>query len=80
MYISDPKLSLERYVCHLYTEFLSKLPAVVRKWWNTCPSRQKTFVDILTTNFVSPIICMHELTAIADKKEKHENMQASEAK
>uniref|UniRef100_A0A1B0GD60 E3 ubiquitin-protein ligase listerin n=1 Tax=Glossina morsitans morsitans TaxID=37546 RepID=A0A1B0GD60_GLOMM len=27
--IKDPKLSLERYVCHLYTEFLSKLPAVV---------------------------------------------------
>ncbi|KAL9902258.1 E3 ubiquitin-protein ligase listerin [Glossina fuscipes fuscipes] len=75
--IKDPKLSLERYVCHFYTEFLSKLPAVVRKWWNTCPSRQKTFVDILTTNFVSPLICTYELTAIADKKEKHENMQVT---
>lgn len=71
----DPNLSLEKYVCHLYTDVLSKLPAVVRKWWNTSPSRQKTFVDTLTTNFVSPIICQEELMAIASKKEKHENMQ-----
>ncbi|XP_046806997.1 E3 ubiquitin-protein ligase listerin [Lucilia cuprina] len=73
--IKDPNLSLEKYVCHLYTDVLSKLPAVVRKWWNTSPSRQKTFVDTLTTNFVSPIICQEELMAIASKKDKHENMQ-----
>ncbi|KAM7355402.1 E3 ubiquitin-protein ligase listerin [Cochliomyia hominivorax] len=75
--IRDHNLSLEKYVCHLYTDVLSKLPAVVRKWWNTSPSRQKTFVDTLTTNFVSPIICQEELMAIASKKEKHENMQVT---
>uniref|UniRef100_A0A1A9X109 E3 ubiquitin-protein ligase listerin n=1 Tax=Glossina brevipalpis TaxID=37001 RepID=A0A1A9X109_9MUSC len=62
--IKDPKLSLERYVCHLYTEFLSKLPAVVRKWWNTCPSRQKTFIDILTTNFVTVHTSTREVLAV----------------
>ncbi|XP_075159606.1 E3 ubiquitin-protein ligase listerin [Haematobia irritans] len=75
--IKDHNLSLEKYTCHLYTEVLSKLPAVVRKWWNTSPSRQKTFVDTLTTNFVSPIICQEELMAIAGKKDKHENMQVT---
>ncbi|XP_073835872.1 E3 ubiquitin-protein ligase listerin-like isoform X2 [Musca autumnalis] len=75
--IRDNNLSLEKYTCHLYTDVLSKLPAVVRKWWNTSPSRQKTFVDTLTTNFVSPIICQEELMAIAGKKDKHENMQVT---
>ncbi|XP_011292059.2 E3 ubiquitin-protein ligase listerin [Musca domestica] len=75
--IKDNSLSLEKYTCHLYTDVLSKLPAVVRKWWNTSPSRQKTFVDTLTTNFVSPIICQEELMAIAGKKDKHENMQVT---
>uniref|UniRef100_A0A1I8NVG8 E3 ubiquitin-protein ligase listerin n=1 Tax=Stomoxys calcitrans TaxID=35570 RepID=A0A1I8NVG8_STOCA len=75
--IKDCNLSLEKYTCHLYTDVLSKLPAVVRKWWNTSPSRQKTFVDTLTTNFVSPIICQEELMAIASKKDKHENMQVT---
>jgi len=72
---TDPQLSVERYACHLYSEVLRKLPAVVRKWWNTCQSRQKNFVDNLTTNYVSGLICTEELKAIANRKEKHENMQ-----
>lgn len=72
---TDPQLPLERYACHLYTEVLRKLPAVVRKWWNTSPSRQKNFVDNLTTNYVSALICSEELKAIVNRKEKHENMQ-----
>ncbi|EDV97987.1 E3 ubiquitin-protein ligase listerin [Drosophila grimshawi] len=75
--LKDPHLSLERYACHLYTEVLRKLPAVVRKWWNTSPSRQKNFVDNLTTNYVSALICSEELKAIANRKEKHENMQVT---
>ncbi|XP_030373651.1 E3 ubiquitin-protein ligase listerin [Scaptodrosophila lebanonensis] len=75
--LKDRKLSLERYVCHLYTEVLRKLPAVVRKWWNTSQSRQKNFVDNLTTNYVSSLICSEELKAIANRKEKHENMQVT---
>lgn len=73
----DFQLSVERYACHLYTEVLRKLPAVVRKWWNTSQSRQKNFVDNLTTNYVSSLICSEELKAIANRKEKHENMQVS---
>ncbi|KAH8303692.1 hypothetical protein KR018_011703 [Drosophila ironensis] len=75
--MKDPKLPLDRYVCHLYTEVLRKLPAVVRRWWNTTPSRQKNFVDNLTTNYVSSLICTEELKAIANRKEKHENMQVT---
>ncbi|ALC44763.1 l-3-76BDr [Drosophila busckii] len=75
--LKDPQLPLERYACHLYTEVLRKLPAVVRKWWNTCQSRQKNFVDNLTTNYVSALICTEELKAIASRKEKHENMQVT---
>ncbi|XP_016959436.2 E3 ubiquitin-protein ligase listerin [Drosophila biarmipes] len=75
--LKDRKLPLERYVCHLYTEVLRKLPAVVRRWWNTSQSRQKNFVDNLTTNYVSSLICSEELKAIANRKEKHENMQVT---
>ncbi|EDW69877.1 E3 ubiquitin-protein ligase listerin [Drosophila virilis] len=75
--LKDPQLPLERYACHLYTEVLRKLPAVVRKWWNTSPSRQKNFVDNLTTNYVSALICSEELKAIVNRKEKHENMQVT---
>ncbi|XP_017135075.1 E3 ubiquitin-protein ligase listerin [Drosophila miranda] len=75
--LKDRQLPLERYVCHLYTEVLRKLPAVVRKWWNTSQSRQKNFVDNLTTNYVSSLICSEELKAIANRKEKHENMQVT---
>ncbi|EDW76782.1 uncharacterized protein Dwil_GK19431 [Drosophila willistoni] len=75
--LKDKELSLERYACHLYTEVLRKLPAVVRKWWNTSQSRQKNFVDNLTTNYVSTLICSEELKAIANRKEKHENMQVT---
>ncbi|XP_030078799.1 E3 ubiquitin-protein ligase listerin isoform X2 [Drosophila hydei] len=73
--LQDPQLSVERYACHLYTEVLRKLPAVVRKWWNTSQSRQKNFVDNLTSNYVSALICSEELKAIVNRKEKHENMQ-----
>ncbi|XP_017072343.1 E3 ubiquitin-protein ligase listerin [Drosophila eugracilis] len=75
--MKDRQLPLERYVCHLYTEVLRKLPAVVRRWWNTTQSRQKNFVDNLTTNYVSSLICSEELKAIANRKEKHENMQVT---
>ncbi|XP_017127246.1 E3 ubiquitin-protein ligase listerin [Drosophila elegans] len=75
--LKDRQLTLERYVCHLYTEVLRKLPAVVRRWWNTTQSRQKNFVDNLTTNYVSSLICSEELKAIANRKEKHENMQVT---
>ncbi|XP_054731911.1 E3 ubiquitin-protein ligase listerin [Anastrepha obliqua] len=75
--INDENLSLERYACHLYTEVLKKLPAVVRKWWNISSSRQKAFVDKLTTNFVSSLICDEELKSIGANKEKHENMQVT---
>ena len=59
----------------MYAEVLRKLPAVVRRWWAGGPSRQKTFVDKLTSNFVSGLICGEELKAISAKQEKHENMQ-----
>ncbi|XP_034103440.1 E3 ubiquitin-protein ligase listerin isoform X1 [Drosophila albomicans] len=75
--LKDPQLSVERYACHLYSQVLRKLPAVVRKWWNTSQSRQKNFVDNLTTNYVSALICTEELKAIANRKEKHENMQVT---
>ncbi|CAD7003345.1 unnamed protein product [Ceratitis capitata] len=75
--LNDENLTLERYACHLYTEVLKKLPAVVRKWWNISSSRQKTFVDRLTTNFVSPLICEGELSSISANKEKNENMQVT---
>lgn len=32
-------------------------------------------MDNLTTNYVSSLICTEELKAIANRKEKHENMQ-----
>ncbi|XP_017470156.1 PREDICTED: E3 ubiquitin-protein ligase listerin, partial [Rhagoletis zephyria] len=75
--INDDNLTLGRYACHLYTEVLKKLPAVVRKWWNILPSRKKSFLDKLTTNFVSPLICDEELKSIYTNKEKHENMQVT---
>ncbi|XP_067647610.1 E3 ubiquitin-protein ligase listerin isoform X2 [Eurosta solidaginis] len=75
--INDENLTSERYACHLYTKVLKKLPAVVRKWWNVSPSRQKAFVDKLTTNFVSPLISDEELKSIALNKDHHENMQVT---
>uniref|UniRef100_A0A034VRR7 E3 ubiquitin-protein ligase listerin n=1 Tax=Bactrocera dorsalis TaxID=27457 RepID=A0A034VRR7_BACDO len=75
--LNDENLTLERYACHLYIEVLKKLPAVVRKWWSVSPSRQKAFVDKLTINYVSPLICEEELKAIGANKERHENMQVS---
>uniref|UniRef100_A0A0A1X441 E3 ubiquitin-protein ligase listerin n=1 Tax=Zeugodacus cucurbitae TaxID=28588 RepID=A0A0A1X441_ZEUCU len=75
--LNDENLTLERYACHLYTEVLKKLPAVVRKWWSVSPSRQKAFVDKLTTNYVSPLICEEELKSIGANKERHENMQVA---
>ncbi|XP_055844487.1 E3 ubiquitin-protein ligase listerin [Episyrphus balteatus] len=72
-------LQIDKYACHLYSMALSKLPAVVRKWWNGSYSRQKVFVDKLTTNFVSEIICHDELSTLGkmNDKDKHNNMQVT---
>ncbi|XP_055909691.1 E3 ubiquitin-protein ligase listerin [Eupeodes corollae] len=75
----NENLQIDKFVCHLYSMALSKLPAVVRKWWNGSYSRQKVFVDKLTTNFVSEIICHEELSTLGkmNDKDKHNNMQVN---
>ncbi|XP_055373433.1 E3 ubiquitin-protein ligase listerin [Condylostylus longicornis] len=70
----DGTLSVEKCACYMYTQMLRNLPVLVRKWWNSAHSRQKNFVDKLTTNYVSNLIWQEDLQAI-NKTEKQENMQ-----
>lgn len=74
--LKDRNISVEKFACHTYTQMLKYLPAIVRKWWNATNARQKTFIDKLTTNFVSNLICNEELRSIS-KHEKHENMKVT---
>jgi len=54
----------------LYGESLRVVPAIVRKWWHACSTRQAQVIDKLTANYVSPILCNEDLTVLTNMKER----------
>ncbi|KAL7037401.1 hypothetical protein ACKWTF_009198 [Chironomus riparius] len=68
--IQDSKIDIERYSAFLYGESLRVVPAIVRKWWHACSTRQAQVIDKLTANYVSPILCNEDLTVLTNMKER----------
>ncbi|XP_038115806.1 E3 ubiquitin-protein ligase listerin isoform X1 [Culex quinquefasciatus] len=73
--IKSPTLKPERYACHLYTQSLRFLPAVVRRWWNGLNHRHAAIVGKVTSNCVSGLLCQDEFQSLVDKKDRQDNMQ-----
>ncbi|XP_058458780.1 E3 ubiquitin-protein ligase listerin [Malaya genurostris] len=73
--IKNPALKTERYACHLYTQSLRFLPAVVRRWWNGLNHRHATLIGKVTSNCVSNLLCQDEFQALMEKKDRQDNMQ-----
>ncbi|XP_053685339.1 E3 ubiquitin-protein ligase listerin [Sabethes cyaneus] len=73
--IKNPSLKPERFACHLYTQSLRFLPAVVRRWWNGLNHRHATVVGKVTSNCVSNLLCQDEFQALMEKKDRQDNMQ-----
>ncbi|XP_055533592.1 E3 ubiquitin-protein ligase listerin [Wyeomyia smithii] len=73
--IKSPTLKPERFACHLYTQSLRFLPAVVRRWWNGLNHRHATVVGKVTSNCVSSLLCQDEFQALIEKKDRQDNMQ-----
>ncbi|XP_062543910.1 E3 ubiquitin-protein ligase listerin [Armigeres subalbatus] len=73
--IKNAALKPERYACHLYTQSLRFLPAVVRRWWNGLNHRHAAIVGKVTSSCVSSLLCQDEFQALIDKKDKQDNMQ-----
>lgn len=61
----------------MYLEVLYHLPALVRRWWSSCHSRKKNFIDALTANYVSPIICKRELSNISENIKNIEHLNVN---
>ncbi|XP_058829891.1 E3 ubiquitin-protein ligase listerin isoform X2 [Topomyia yanbarensis] len=74
-HIKNPTLKPERYACHLYTQSLRFLPAVVRRWWNGLNHRNATVIGKVTSNCVSNLLCQDEFQALIEKKDRQDNMQ-----
>lgn len=68
-------LKPERYACHLYTQSLRFLPAVVRRWWNGLNHRHAAIVGKVTSNCVSSLLCQDEFQSLIERKDKQDNMQ-----
>lgn len=73
--IKNITLKPERYACHLYSQSLRFLPAVVRRWWNGLNHRHAAIVGKVTSNCVSNLLCQDEFHALIEKKDKQDNMQ-----
>lgn len=67
----------DRYSAFLYAESLRTIPAVVRKWWHSSNTRKAQLIEKITQNYVTPILCQQDLSALTNKKEKDgkDNMQ-----
>lgn len=73
--IKSATLKPERYACHLYTQALRFLPAVVRRWWNGLNHRHAAIVGKVTSNCVSSLLCQDEFQSLIERKDKQDNMQ-----
>uniref|UniRef100_A0A146M5V2 E3 ubiquitin-protein ligase listerin n=1 Tax=Lygus hesperus TaxID=30085 RepID=A0A146M5V2_LYGHE len=70
---SSEKLS--HFSCWLYCELLRILPAVARQWTAEADPKFLSFVDKLTSTYVSPILCHEEMMAIKDEQKAFDNVQ-----
>lgn len=73
--VKSSMLKSERYACHLYTQSLRYLPAVVRRWWNGLNHRHAAIVGKVTSNCVSNLLCQDEFQSLVEKKDRQDNMQ-----
>ncbi|XP_055621838.1 E3 ubiquitin-protein ligase listerin [Toxorhynchites rutilus septentrionalis] len=73
--IKNTTLKPERYACHLYTQCLRFLPAVVRRWWNGLNHRHAAIVGKVTSNCVSNLLCQEEFQSLTEKRDLQDNMQ-----
>lgn len=48
---------------------------MVRQWWNDAEQRVANMVERVTTTYVSPLLCMQELSAIQHNATNYQNMQ-----
>jgi hypothetical protein len=68
------EITIERFASYLYSKALRVMPVLVRKWWHGTDSKIAHLIEKITINYVSPILCTEELTALVNKKEKDGNM------
>ena len=62
---SNPKLSIERQLAHLYYLSLRHLPTIVRSWWQDTASRQaKLTLESWTEKYFTPHLIADEFAAI----------------
>lgn len=74
---TEPKfegITIERLASYLYSNALRVMPVLVRKWWHGIDSKVAHLIEKITVNYISPILCTEELTALLNKKEKDGNM------
>jgi hypothetical protein len=62
----------------MYLRVLKTLPAIARKWWHSCNQKQAQIVEKITANYVTPLICQEELTALLNRKEERDNLNVNE--
>lgn len=65
---------LEQMVCWVYTSTVSQLPASVRQWWSGSDTRAVQIVEKVTSAFVSPQLCLQELSDVAKHENRFKNM------
>lgn len=70
MFLLDSNIANDRYAAFLYAESLRTVPAVCRKWWHSSNTRQAQLVEKITQNYVSPILCQQDLSALTSRKER----------
>lgn len=70
LFVVGSNINNDRYAAFLYAEILRTVPAIVRKWWHASNTRKAQLVEKVTQNYVSPIICQQDLSALTNRKEK----------
>ncbi|BES87922.1 RING [Nesidiocoris tenuis] len=66
---------LSHFSCWLYCEILRALPAVARQWTAEADPKFLSFVDNLTSTFVSPVLCNEEMMSIKDEQKAFDNVE-----
>lgn len=67
-------LKLQHMACQVYLDTISKLPALVRNWWNSQNKRIIDHVERFTSRHVSGVISSKELQAVQKAEVAFKNM------
>ncbi|XP_064473066.1 E3 ubiquitin-protein ligase listerin-like [Ornithodoros turicata] len=67
-------LKLQHVACQTYLDTISKLPALVRSWWNSQNKRIMDHVERFTSKYVTGVICSRELQAVQKAEVAFKNM------